>query len=223
MSRIVDKVLSSPLIYETYQSLIGAPHCHSQFISQMVAPASGERILDVGCGVGASVRFLPQNIEYVGIDVSQSYIDVARGKFGAGRTFICADLSSVDPQRLGLFDRAFAFGLLHHLSDAKVRQTVDLVRRVVKPKGLFVTIDPCYFPGQSAIAKFLIDNDRGEHVRDRGGFERLVSDLGRVQSLIFNDLLQIPYTQIVMTVTVERRDDATSDSGRRTSTALEQS
>jgi SAM-dependent methyltransferase len=203
MTGIVDRLLATPIAYDAYQSLIGAPDCHARFISEMVLPVRGERILDLGCGVGAGIRFLPKEISYVGIDVSARYIEMARAKYGERRIFICADASSIDPQSLGSFDRAFSFGVLHHLSDALAARVVDLVRRVVRPGGMFVTIDPCYVSGQSAIAKFLIDNDRGEYVRDQAGFERLVSGVGKVQSRIFHDLLRIPYTQIVMQVKIE--------------------
>ena len=68
---------------------------------------------------------------------------------------------------------------------------------------MFSTIDPCYVSGQSAIAKFLIDNDRGKYIRDQAGYERLISCVGKVRSRIFHDLLRIPYTQIVMQVKIE--------------------
>jgi ubiquinone/menaquinone biosynthesis C-methylase UbiE len=64
------KALASPTIYDAFQSLLGAPECHERFIRGMVHPRSGERILDVGCGTGASVRYLPADIGYVEIDIS---------------------------------------------------------------------------------------------------------------------------------------------------------
>jgi SAM-dependent methyltransferase len=200
---IAARLLAKSTVFDTYQSLIGSPACHARLISEMLLPARGERILDLGCGVGACIPLLPSDISYVGIDISEPYIETARGKYGARGTFVCADVSSVDPQSLGSFDRAFSFGVLHHLSDAAAVRAVDLVRRVVRPGGTFVTIDPCYVSGQPAIAKFLIDNDRGEYVRDQAGYERLVSGMGKVRSRVFHDLLRIPYTQLVMQVKIE--------------------
>ncbi|MDR3419630.1 MAG: class I SAM-dependent methyltransferase [Xanthobacteraceae bacterium] len=196
------KLLAAPIVFDTYQSLVGSPRCHARLISETLRPVSGERILDVGCGVGACFPLLPRDISYVGIDISQPYIETAQAKYGEWGTFICADVSSVDPHQLGIFDRAFSFGVLHHLSDAVAAQAVNLVRRVVRPGGLFVTIDPCYQADQSAIAKFLIDHDRGEYVRDQAGFERLVSGVGTIRSRVFHDLMRIPYTQIVMEITL---------------------
>jgi SAM-dependent methyltransferase len=202
MRGLKDKLLAAPVVYDSYQWLIGAPGCHSKFILEMVSPKSGERVLDVGCGVGASLRFMPEGVTYVGIDVSLPYIEVARAKYGQRGTFICADISMQDSMSLGIFDRAFSFGVLHHLSDTEVMRTADLIKRVVKSGGTFSTLDPCYVIGQPTLAKFLIDNDRGRYVRDQVGFERLLSRLGTLQSHVFHDLLRIPYTQIAMEITL---------------------
>lgn len=204
MAKFVNKLLAAPIVFDSYQSLIGSPRCHARLISEVLRPLPGERILDVGCGVGACVPVLPRDISYVGIDVSAAYINTARAKYGERGTFICADVSSIDPEQLGKFDRAFSFGVLHHLSDAVAGHAVNLVRNIVRQGGLFVTLDPCYASGQSAIARFLIDHDRGEYVRDQAGFERLVAGLGKIRSRVFHDLLRIPFTQIVMEITLAR-------------------
>jgi SAM-dependent methyltransferase len=196
------KALAAPVIFDTYQTLIGAPECHRRFIQEMVRPLPKERILDVGCGVGASLRYLPDSIDYVGVDISKAYIAKAKANFSQRGRFINADITTLDAAALGTFDRAFCFGLLHHLSDDVVERTIELVHNVVKPGGAFLSIDPCIVPGQHAIARLIIDHDRGEHVRDLAGYERLLAKLGQVQTAIYNDLLRTPYTQIVMRVEV---------------------
>lgn len=204
MEWLANKLLAAPIAYDTSQWLVGARRCHARFMAEMVRPVRGERVLDLGCGVGACVRDLPHDdIEYVGIDLSEPYIETARAKFGKRATFICSDVGSVDASGLGTFDRAFSHGLLHHLPDAVVAQTVDLVRRVVRPGGVYVTLDPCYVPGQSAMARYLISNDRGKYVRDQPTFEKSLSKLGTVQSYIIHDWLRIPYTLIVMRATLD--------------------
>jgi SAM-dependent methyltransferase len=198
------KALASATIYDTYQSLIGAPKCHERFIRDMVKPRSGERILDIGCGVGASVRYLPTDISYVGIDISEHYIARARTNYGDRGEFICADAGALSAKTLGAFDRAFSFGVLHHLSNEAAERVVQLVRRVVKPGGTFVTIDPCHEARQHPVAKLLIANDRGEYIRDPVGFERIVAGLGTVRTKVHHNLLRITFSQIVMEVEVRR-------------------
>ena len=192
--------LSFPVVYDSYQSLVGAPRCHQRFVAEMVRPSAGDRVLDIGCGVGASVRYLPARVGYVGIDISEAYIDRARADHADRGDFFCVDVGSVKAETLGQFDLAFSFGVLHHLSDEIVARVVALVRKVVRPGGRFVTIDPCYVAGQNAIARLLIDNDRGEFVRDEDGYTRLMTELGDVSAMVHHDLLRIPYTQVVMQV-----------------------
>ena len=80
---------------------------------------------------------------------------------------------------------------------------VELLRTVVKPGGIFVSIDPCLVPGQHVVAKVIIHNDKRRVVRDPAGFERIVSGLGQVHTEIRHNLLRIPFTQIIMWVAVE--------------------
>ena len=178
LMELAKKALASPVVFDTYQSLIGAPECHRRFIHDMVRPVPGERILDLGCGVGASLRHMPDTIDYVGIDVSEAYITKATADYGHLAKFVCADVTTLNAAVLGTFDRAFCFGVLHHLSDDVAAQVVKFLRTVVKPGGIFVSIDPCLVPGQHVVAKVIIDNDRGEYVRDRAGFERIIIRLG---------------------------------------------
>ena len=194
------KALGFPIVFDTYQNMVGSPGAHRRIISEMVRPQTDERILDIGCGVGAIVPFLPEDIDYVGIDLSEPYIAKAQNTYGGRRRFICTDVSDADAARLGTFDRAVAFGMLHHVPDNVADQVAALVRRVVRPGGHFFTIDPCYAPGQHSFAKFLIDNDRGQFVRDEAGYRRIVAGLGDVHAELHHDLLRVPYTQLVMNI-----------------------
>jgi SAM-dependent methyltransferase len=189
--------LAHPALFDAYQAVIGAPRCHAQFIKETLQAQPGERVLDIGCGVGASLPYLPDSVRYVGIDVSEAYIRKARMSYRQRGEFICLDLASVDGDQFGTFDRVFAFGVLHHLSDDLAQQVVELAGQVLRPGGRFATIDPCYVPGQSRIAKWFIDNDRGLHVWDLTGFKTILAELGETQIRICHDLLRIPFTFLI--------------------------
>jgi SAM-dependent methyltransferase len=197
------KALASPIVFAGYQSLVGAPECHRRFVREMVAPQAGERILDIGCGVGASVPYLPDAVDYLGIDVSEAYIAKATADYAPRARFLCADIATLDASAFGTFDRAFSFGVIHHLSDATAAKAVAFVRAALKPGGIYVTIDPCLVPKQHPLAKLMINNDRGEYVRNAEGYEALLRPLGRVHYSIRHDLLRLPYTQIVMWARIE--------------------
>lgn len=197
-------VLSSTQLFAAYQWAIGAPRCHRRFIHEFVKPSPEDRILDLGCGFGASINYLPRTAEYVGIDVSREYIAAARRCFENRGTFICSAIEDVDPNVLGSFDLAISFGVLHHLDDRGAHAMLRLVSKTVRSGGRLVTIDPCYAAKQPAVAQFLIRNDRGRFVRDREGYRKLCMEYGKTDVRMVSDMLRIPYTQAVVTLESER-------------------
>jgi SAM-dependent methyltransferase len=80
-----------------------------------LAPARGERVLDVGCGTGATSRALKQRVgqegEVLGIDVSTPILDAARAQ-GGGPVYLHADAGSAAFPG-GPFDAVFSrFGVM---------------------------------------------------------------------------------------------------------------
>jgi len=51
----------------------------------------GNQLLDIGCGNGVLSSYLPQGIQYVGLDSNRSYLIAARKRIPAG-TFLAANL-----------------------------------------------------------------------------------------------------------------------------------
>jgi hypothetical protein len=86
-------------------------------------------------------------------------------------------------------------GVMHHIGDADLAATLACVKAALKPGGLLFTLDGCYAPGQSRIDKWLLDNDRGVHVRDAAGYRALLAGtFDDVDLHIRNDLSRLPYT-----------------------------
>jgi len=54
----------------------------------------GELVLDIGCGPGALLRYLPAGASYIGFDRNHAYIVQARREHGGRGTFICDDVSN---------------------------------------------------------------------------------------------------------------------------------
>lgn len=190
-------VLAVPAVFNLYQWLVGAPDCHRRFLAEHVRPQRGERILDIGCGTGASLRFLPAGIDYVGIDISEAYIAHAR-RLHAGRgTFVAADATRVDFRLEGRFDRAFAFGVLHHLGDREASMLLGNVMAALAPKGSITTIDPCFVDGQHPVAHFLARHDRGGSVRRPEQLQSLFSAIGQPDIAVVHDMLRVPYSQVI--------------------------
>jgi len=194
--RISESVLARPSVFGSFQAAMGAPDCHRTFIAHYVRPEPGQRVLDVGCGTGASVRFIPNGVDYVGFDIEPRYIAAAQATYGARGTFVCSDLSAVSLGG-GTIDTAFAFGVLHHLSDEMIVELAALLRHVLRPGGVFVSIDPCWVPSQGVTANVMMRFDRGRHIRTEDGYRTALRAMGPVTTEVRLDLLNIRYGMVV--------------------------
>ena len=192
--------LSVPWVYAVYQRIVGAPGCHQRFMESYVRPKPGDRVVDLGCGLGAGIEYLPSGVFYVGVDISHEYIQAARDKFGGRGIFVCASVNKVDLSQFAPFDIAMAFGVLHHLDDATVSEMVRLVSRAMRPGGRLVTIDPCPVAGQPRLAKLLIAHDRGGYVRTAQAYCDLLASYGQLEAEVVSDMLRVPFSFMVTTL-----------------------
>ena len=197
--RLADATLWWPAAFDLYQSAIGAPECHRRFITEQVLPRPGQRVLDVGCGVGASLKFIPDGVGYCGIDISPSYIEAARRAHGSRGEFVCVDLQNAGALS-GPFDTAFAFGVLHHLPDDAIPALGALLTRVLRPGGTFVSIDPCHVDTQPIWSKCLMAFDRGRHIRTEEGYRQVLGAWGKPSTSTTLDMLRIRYAMAICRV-----------------------
>jgi ubiquinone/menaquinone biosynthesis C-methylase UbiE len=184
--------------YETFKRAIGADRAMSVFASEYIVPRPGDRLLDVGCGIGDMVQYLP-GVSYVGVDYNEQYIRTAtRRHDDVGARFLHASVD--DLPRLGLdgFDCAIVVSALHHLTDDQVAGLVVSLQKVVRPEGRLVTVDPVWKPDQATTARVLIALDRGRHVRDVDGYARLLGKgFDDLEFTVRQDLLRLPYSYCV--------------------------
>ncbi len=194
---LTSKLLAFPGAYRTFVRLIGGNY-RVKYLRDYVCPVENERVLDVGCGPGDVLDYLP-NVRYLGLDISPEYISAAKQRFGDRGEFICRDVSDLGHQEACSFDLVMANGLLHHLDDAQGKRLLDSVRRVLKPEGRLVTFDGCWVTGQSRLARYLLGKDRGRFVRDEAGYLALTQPFfAEIRSHIRHDFLWLPYTHIIM-------------------------
>lgn len=193
----VRAVLSHPRVYSSFQSLMGAHKFRTNFVTQFVRPFSGMAILDIGCGPADILAYLP-NIEYWGFDISEQYIERAGNAFGTRGHFRCKQLQVDDLDELPKFDVALAIGFLHHIDDQVALNVLQLAHQALKPGGRLLSVDPCLEPSQSFIARFLVRHDRGQNVRDKGGYEALALSVFKAPNVVVRHQAWIPYTHCIM-------------------------
>lgn len=141
-------------LYDTKHSFV------SQFggdLVQWLAPQSGEKILDLGCGTGDLANQLNQlGVDIIGIDKSDNMIQQAQKKY-PGLTFKVQD--AVNMGYTNEFDAVFSNATLHWIKTPK--QALQSIYNALKPGGRFVA----EFGGKGNVQKITaaIINQLGEH------------------------------------------------------------
>lgn len=193
----IKSILSHPVVYEVFQTLMGAHAGREYFVSNFIKPFLGMRILDIGCGPASILAYLP-DVNYWGFDISEIYIAKARKRFGLQGQFSCKQLESHDLPSLPQFDVVVALGLLHHLDDSAAQNLMQLAYDALRPGGRFVTMDPCLDPSQNFIARFLVRHDRGQNVRNKDEYESLAAETFSLLRVEAHHRTWIPYTHCFM-------------------------
>lgn len=129
---------SAPTIEEATEALTGLAFEH-------LRTSPGDRVLDVGCGIGKPALRLAQtrSVEVVGISVSESQVATATATASAAElsdqvSFSAADVEAL-PYADDSFDAALCLEVLHHVENrsAALRE----IARVVRPGGSVVVVD----------------------------------------------------------------------------------
>jgi SAM-dependent methyltransferase len=191
-------LLSHPRVYSLFRRFVGRDTARTVYARDHLRLQPGQRVLDLGCGPGDILAFLPA-VRYTGYDISEDYIARARQRFGERGEFHCRAVDETLPVAPGSADVVIAHGLLHHLDDAQAGALFRVAKRALAPGGRMVTFDGCFTEGQSAGARLMLRMDRGQHVRTRDAYERLArAEFDEVKGFVRHDLLRIPYTHLIM-------------------------
>jgi SAM-dependent methyltransferase len=166
----IRRLFSVPAIYDSFQDLVGANALKKRFLETWVPSARPLRLLEIGCGPGKNLDYLPRDIQYVGCDLSAKYIEHARKKYGDIAEFHCLSVADLGKLHLDPFDVILSMGVLHHLSNDLVRGFCQEMTQVLKKDGLFLALEPCWTPSQSWINRTIMSHDRGEDIRYMDGY-----------------------------------------------------
>ncbi len=191
------RVLESSAIYSLFQRLVGADRLRRHFVERFVRPFPGARILDVGCGTAVILDYLPEGVDYLGLDLNPRYVAAAEKRYPGRGRFLCSRVGELDSlaQSRQTFDVVLAMAILHHLDDPAAAKLILDASRHLAPGGVFASLDGCYHPGQSRAARFLLANDRGRHVRAPAGYRGLFpGDLKPDLTEVETRLYRIPYS-----------------------------
>lgn len=157
--RARDRLLEHPAVYRAWQ----APFAAHKFapIEHWLRDHEIRRVLDVGCGAGTNAaRFA--RVDYVGLDVNERYLEVARSKF-RGR-FVQADLTTADLSSLGTFDMILINSFLHHVNDAEVERILVQAAGLLSAGGTIHILE-LVDPERTSLSWIMARLDRGKYAR----------------------------------------------------------
>ncbi len=116
--------------------------------------ASGDRILDLGCGEGRHVitAYMLENIESIGVDLSHKDLSTTLERFEEFKENDNTDKELMVSQANGLslpfadhsFDKVICSEVLEHIPD--YLGVLKEIRRVLKPGGIFAASVPRFGP-----------------------------------------------------------------------------
>ncbi|MCW6038508.1 class I SAM-dependent methyltransferase [Spirulina subsalsa FACHB-351] len=74
MIKFLRSFLAISWLYTLFGWILGASYSRNEFVKKYVAAKPGDKILDIGCGPGDIIPYLPRGVNYTGFDVSTKYI-----------------------------------------------------------------------------------------------------------------------------------------------------
>jgi len=195
------KSLDFNFVYKSVQLLAGDAKVYKKILEPVYNLKSKQKlsILDIGCGNGNIINYLPEDCSYIGCDFNADYIKNASKRHeNRSVQFKLIDINISKPNFDQKFDVVLALGILHHLDDLSSKKLFQTALENLKEEGLLLTIDPTYVRNQNFIARFIISKDRGKSIRSSEQMDQLQRDFfsSRKHS-IHHNLGNIPFSHLI--------------------------
>jgi SAM-dependent methyltransferase len=193
----LERVLELPAVYDLNQ-LIGQPTVrrYTQLIKEELTLIPEARVLDLGCGTGATRRIMPAR--YCGIDINPDYVAAAKRNHADGE-FVHMDATKLTFDA-GSFDEVISVATTHHLDDMQLAAMTLEALRVVRAQGAFHIVDAILpmNPRQRAKEAFF-KMDRGRFARRLEELVNVVSRAAKVERkrVLTGPLHDVAYLRVI--------------------------
>ncbi len=167
------RLLDSPLAWKALRLILDAAfglyRRRISLLTQWGVLDGAPSVLDVGCGIGqyCSVTTGP----YLGVDMTERYIEHARrrDRHQTGREFRAANVTTLEAERQ-VFDIVLMVDFLHHLDDGLCENLLTTAARL--SRRYVISLEPVQ-EQQSPLGRWIIDHDRGDHMRSFARYHTL--------------------------------------------------
>jgi SAM-dependent methyltransferase len=167
--RLLDRPLAWETLRFTLDAAFGLYRGRISLLTQWGVLDGAPSVLDVGCGIGqyCSVTSGP----YLGVDMTERYIEHARRRHRhqTRREFRAANVTTLEAERQ-VFDIVLMVDFLHHLDDDLCENLLATAARL--SRHYVISLEPVQ-EQQSRLGRWIIDHDRGDHMRSLARYHTL--------------------------------------------------
>ena len=119
----------------------------TEILSAMI---EGKKIIDVGCGSGLLLQYLPKSLDLTGADFSEGNLEKAKEK-NPSVTFFKANLEDKTSWKnyYNVYDSVLCSEVVEHIKDDKM--AMEILFSLVKPNGILILTVPAF---KSLLSKF---------------------------------------------------------------------
>lgn len=140
--------INKNIIEKVALKLLGIPHLsmrlRAHYIFSFLKPKKGERMIDLGCGIGLyTLTLKKKGYDIEGVDLDKNKIKKANyisKKTGINAKFSVADIAHL-PFKNNEFDKVIFSDVLEHIKEDTA--ALKEIARVLKPNGRLIITVPC--------------------------------------------------------------------------------
>ncbi len=199
------KLLEYQIMYDAYQNCVGSVMYRRKLVTSLV-PKGFNSFLDIGCGTASTVDLLPGNASYIGVDISQKYLQKAVSR-RPDLTLIQGDISKqdwLDSANIAEPTMCIALGIYHHLDDYQLNNMLDNCISILPLGSQIFSMDPVIVSSTSRGSKWFAENDRGKFVRTPDKLDKILTSKGlKVELFTKKNEMRIPLDTVEIMATRE--------------------
>lgn len=124
-------------------------------------------VLDFGCGVGTNCSLFA-SCNYIGIDCNPKRVQYAKYHY-PDYTFKVTKGHTI-PLQENSIDYVLIISVLHHIPTGEIGLYLEEFKRVLKPYGRVLVIEPCFFDKCHISNHFMKLFDRGKYIQSETGY-----------------------------------------------------
>ena len=185
-------ILKNKLFYRLYQNIIRNKKNEYDFIKFIFEKNKSKlNILDICCGDSYILKYISEYVKnYTGLDNNKGYLKQSR-KIYPNFKFHYLDIKKIKSLNANKINFIFLNGALHHFDDETIKNLLNYINKKF-PKAIFLSIDPLR-ENNNFINKLMINNDRGEFIRNKKQYKKI---MGKFSRLITEDFFIMKFLLI---------------------------